>query len=212
MHEPSGLRERKKEATRQRLMRAAFDLFEEHGFDDVSCGRIAAAAEVSKKTLFNYFSLKADLILDAERHHVHDLADVVRAREPGQTPHGALHAQLLAALAQRLPATGLSDRPEALRLRRLIRANPMLAERERQFQDQRQRLLAEALIEENSPELTARLIATQVHGIRQVLFAENTRRVLAGEAADDVYPDAVAAAECAFRLLAEGLGDRLRRG
>src|SRR5687768_14196998 len=100
--EQSGLRERKKDATRRQLSDAALDLFEEQGFHNVSCAAIAAAADVSKKTLFNYFSLKADVVLEvARKHHVYAPAIVVREREPGQTPHSALRAYLLDALAER---------------------------------------------------------------------------------------------------------------
>nr|WP_042193102.1 TetR/AcrR family transcriptional regulator [Kibdelosporangium sp. MJ126-NF4]CEL20567.1 Transcriptional regulator, TetR family [Kibdelosporangium sp. MJ126-NF4]CTQ89478.1 Transcriptional regulator, TetR family [Kibdelosporangium sp. MJ126-NF4] len=212
MDEQPGLRERKKDATRRQLSNAALDLFEEHGFHNVSCAAIADAADVSKKTLFNYFSLKADVVLEvARKHHVHAAATVVREREPGQTPHGALRAFLINALVERHPITGLSDDPEVLRLNRLIHTTPVLAEREAQYQEDSRRLLAEALIEEGASELTARLIAAQIQGVHLVLVAENTRRVMAGESPDDIHPDAVAATEHAFHLLEGGLGDLLRR-
>ncbi|GAA2961336.1 TetR/AcrR family transcriptional regulator [Actinokineospora diospyrosa] len=207
-----GLRERKKEATRRKLSAAALTLMEAHGFDDASCAAIAEAADVSKKTLFNYFALKADLVLElATRPHVYEAAAAVRAREPGETPHSALRAYLLTALAERRPVTGLSDHPDVLRLNRVVRDNPALADRAAQYREESRRLLAEALIEEGSPELTARLVATQVHGTHEVLIAENTRRVMAGESPDAIYPDAVAATNQAYDLLAHGLGDLLRR-
>jgi AcrR family transcriptional regulator len=206
-----GLRQRKKDATRQQLARAALDLFEEHGFDNVSCAQIADTAEVSKKTLFNYFSLKADLVLEAGKQRVYEPAAVVRGRDAGQTPHGAVREYLLKALAERRAMSGLSDHPDALRLTRLIHTTPTIAERERQYQDESQRLLAEALIEEGSPELAARLISAQIHAVMQTLVAENARRVMAGDTPDDVYPDAVTNTDQAFRLLESGLGDLLRR-
>ncbi|MBM7776542.1 AcrR family transcriptional regulator [Actinokineospora baliensis] len=212
MDDQPGLRERKKEATRRQLSAAALDLIEAHGFDDASCAAIAAAANVSKKTLFNYFALKADLVLELPRKpHVHEPAAVVRAREPGETPHGALRAHLLAGLAARHPSTGLSDDPEVLRLNRVIRDNPPLADRAAQYREESRRLLVGALIEEGTPVLTARLVATQLHGTLEVLIAENTRRTMTGDPPDQIYPDAVAATEEAFTLLTQGLGDLLRR-
>ncbi|SER40276.1 TetR/AcrR family transcriptional regulator [Actinokineospora terrae] len=212
MDDQPGLRERKKDTTRRQLSAAALTLFEEHGFEHASCAAIAEAANVSKKTLFNYFALKADLVLEvARRPHVDEPATVVRARPPGQTPHGALRDHLLAGLAERRPVTGLSDDPDVLRLNRLIDVTPALAERVAQYQEESLRLLVEALVDEGTPDLVARLVAAQVHGTHQVLVAENTRRVMAGEPLDSIHADAVAATEQAYHLLEHGLGDLLRR-
>ncbi len=56
-----GLRERKKEQTRQLIFDAARKLFEAKGFDGVSVAEVARAADVSEVTVFNYFSTKEDL-------------------------------------------------------------------------------------------------------------------------------------------------------
>ena len=51
-------RERKKRATRQRLMGAALRLFREYGYDDTTVEQISEAADVAKGTFFNYFETK----------------------------------------------------------------------------------------------------------------------------------------------------------
>lgn len=107
--------------------------------------------------------------------------------------------------------TGLSDRPDIQRLARLITATPALVARRLQYDGLSQDLLAQALIEEQSSEFTARLVAAQLLGTQNVLFAENSRRTAAGESPDAVYPDAVRQTEHAFRLLERGLGDLFRR-
>lgn len=57
-----GLRERKKSQTRQVIADTAMDLFRRHGYDAVTVEQVAAAAQVSKKTVFNYFTTKEDLV------------------------------------------------------------------------------------------------------------------------------------------------------
>lgn len=206
-----GLREQKKDATRQRLMRVAVKMFDKRGFDNVSVAEIAEAAEVSKMTVFNYFPVKEDLVTGVGRHHIEEPASVVRNRAPGETPHEAMLAFFLASLAERQPFTGLCDRPEVLRLHRLITDTPALTVRWLHYRHETERLLAEALVEESSSELTARLIAAQILGTQQILIRENQRRILDGEAADDVYPDAVVNARHGYRLLETGLGNLFRR-
>jgi AcrR family transcriptional regulator len=59
-----GLRERKKALTRQRLTDTATQMFVARGFDAVRITEIAAACEVSEKTVYNYFPTKESLVLD----------------------------------------------------------------------------------------------------------------------------------------------------
>ena len=59
-----GLRERKKARTRQRLTDTATRMFLARGFDEVRVTEIAAACEVSEKTVYNYFPTKESLVLD----------------------------------------------------------------------------------------------------------------------------------------------------
>ena len=57
-----GLRERKKRQTHEAIAEAAMALFVEHGFDAVTVADVARAADVSEKTVFNYFPAKEDLV------------------------------------------------------------------------------------------------------------------------------------------------------
>lgn len=86
MTEGMSLRERKKLQTRHRLLAAATELFAERGFDKVSVAEIAEAADVSKMTVFNYFSGKEDLVLAPMEQHVGDVARAVRNRAPANPP------------------------------------------------------------------------------------------------------------------------------
>jgi AcrR family transcriptional regulator len=59
-----GLRERKKRLLRQRLSDTATEMFLERGFEAVKVVEVAAACDVSEKTVYNYFPTKESLILD----------------------------------------------------------------------------------------------------------------------------------------------------
>jgi len=60
---PTGLRERKKQKTREAIQRAALRLFSRNGYDETTVEDIAAAAEISASTFFNYFPTKEDVVL-----------------------------------------------------------------------------------------------------------------------------------------------------
>ena len=60
---PSGLRERKKQKTKEAIQREAMRLFQERGYDETTIEQIAEAAEISPSTFFNYFPTKEDVVL-----------------------------------------------------------------------------------------------------------------------------------------------------
>ncbi|MER6105536.1 helix-turn-helix domain-containing protein [Streptomyces sp. NPDC001832] len=206
MTEGMSLRERKKLRTRRRLLTAATELFAERGFDKVSVAEIAEAAEVSKMTVFNYFASKEDLVLAPMEEHIGDVARVVRDRVTGESAAAAVRRQFLAAIEARDPSAGLSDAPVALGLRRLIQETPALLIRAHAFSMRSFDLLAEVLVEEGEDPSIARIAAAQLISTRNALITANQMRLLAGESADAVAPDAVALAERGFDLLDKGLG------
>jgi AcrR family transcriptional regulator len=75
-----GLREQKKRATREAIARAAWKLFNRRGFDAVTVADIAREANVSEKTVFNYFPTKEDLVFGAGMQRAAKLAELVEAR------------------------------------------------------------------------------------------------------------------------------------
>ncbi|QIQ04078.1 TetR family transcriptional regulator [Streptomyces liangshanensis] len=204
MHEHTpGLRERKKRRQYQVISDTAITLFLAKGFDRVSVAEIAAAAEVSKPTLFRYFPAKEDLALHRFADHEDESARVVAGRPGGTGPLQALLGHLLDGLVRRDPVTGLSDHPQVLAFHRLLYGTPSLVARMAGYQQRSEAALAAAL----GGGIEGALGAGQVIAVLRVLALENWRRVAAGESADDVYPDAVAAAELAFGRLRTGLPD-----
>ncbi|MFF7136658.1 MULTISPECIES: TetR family transcriptional regulator [unclassified Streptomyces] len=181
------------------LSEVAIRLFLEKGFDAVSVAEIAAAAEVSKPTLFRYFPAKEDLVLYRIADHEDEAARVVV--ESGEAPLVALRRHFLDGLERGDPATGLSDHPQVLAFHRLLYGTPSLVARAHGHIERQEAALAVAL----GGDLDARLAAGQIIAVRRILAMENWRRIAKGEAVEDVRRDAVVAAERAFGVLADGL-------
>ena len=86
----ASLRERKKRATRRSLRRAALDLVAERGFARVTVEDIAAAADVSPRTFFNYFPTKEAALFGADPDRITGLRERVARLAPGQPALTAL--------------------------------------------------------------------------------------------------------------------------
>jgi AcrR family transcriptional regulator len=80
---PEGLRERKKRATRDAIAVAARRLFAQRGFDDVTVGEVAVAADVSEKTVFNHFATKEDLAFAGREEGIAQFVAAITQRPPG---------------------------------------------------------------------------------------------------------------------------------
>ncbi|MFI5694284.1 TetR/AcrR family transcriptional regulator [Kribbella sp. NPDC051586] len=188
----TGLRERKKQQTYDALSEAAIALFLKRGFDEVSVTDIAAAANVSKPTLFKYFPTKQDLVLHRIADHRHESARVVAAAVV--PPVQALREHFLAGLTARDPITGLNDHPQVLAYYKLVFTTPALTTRLHQFMDDDERALAEAF----GAGLAGELLAAQAVSVQRVLSRRNWEVIAAGRRAADRYLDAVTEAETAF--------------
>ncbi|MFC5217926.1 TetR/AcrR family transcriptional regulator [Streptomyces coerulescens] len=192
-----GLRERKKRRMYETVSETAIRLFVEKGFDAVSVAEVAAAAEISKPTLFRYFPAKEDLVLYRIADHEDEAARVVRE---GPTPVAALRRHFLDGIERCDPITGLNDHPAVLAFHSLVYGTPALVARMYAYLERSEAALAEAL----GGGLDARLAAGQIVAVQRILAEENWRRISAGEPVAEVKRDAVTAAERAFALLEAG--------
>jgi AcrR family transcriptional regulator len=75
-----GLRARKKRAAREAIAATARRLFAERGFDTVTVAEIAAAADVSEKTVFNHFPTKEDLAFADRERGLNQLVAAIAGR------------------------------------------------------------------------------------------------------------------------------------
>lgn len=103
---PLGLRERKKQQTKQALERAAFDLFARQGYVETTVEDIAAAAQVSRASFFRYFGAKEDVLAADD-----DLRRAAfMAAFTGQPADRPLLAAIKAAVRQYLAGVHADDR------------------------------------------------------------------------------------------------------
>ena len=195
----AGLRERKRQRTHDAISAAAITLFLAEGFERVSVADVAAAAEVSKPTLFKYFATKEDLVLHRIADHRAEAARVVAGS--ALSPLAALHRHFRDGLERRDPVTGLNDHPQVLAFHRMVFETPALATRVASYAADDEAALAEAL---SGPD--ARVAASQIVAVQRVLARDNWARLVAGESADRRLPGAVADADRAYGLLRGGLG------
>lgn len=102
---PTGLRERKKQRTRDALVDAALRLFQEHGFAETTLDELCATVTVSKRTFFRYFANKEDVVL-APSHELWStfLREVESLPPSRRTVFATLQEALLAALDKMVTA------------------------------------------------------------------------------------------------------------
>jgi AcrR family transcriptional regulator len=210
--EQPGLRERKKLWTAQHISETAVSLFLDHGFGNVPVADIAQAADVSKKTVFNYFPAKEDLVLFQIRDHMDEPARTVTQRHPGQSPVGALRERFLTGLLSRDPITGLNDNETILSFQRMVLGTPSLKLRLLEQQLNSEDALALALTEalgEPPGSIIPIAVACQIIAVQRTLIVRNLNRMLDGASADEVHTESMAEAETAFGLLEEYLDKHL---
>ncbi len=99
-----GLRERKRQQTRQELIGAAMRLFEEKGYEQTTVAEIASAAGVSTKTFFNYFASKDEVLFP----HLSRRIDAAQALIEHRGPDDQM-ADILVAAMQHMLADALTE-------------------------------------------------------------------------------------------------------
>jgi AcrR family transcriptional regulator len=89
-HMAEGLRERKKQRTREQIIDAAMELFAERGYHATTIADIAEAADVAPRTFFSYFPSKEAVVFHNVDRDVDRLASALGDRLPGETAFDAL--------------------------------------------------------------------------------------------------------------------------
>jgi AcrR family transcriptional regulator len=159
-----GLRQRKRQQTRERLTRVAIALFLERGFEATTLDDIAAAADISRRSFFHYFASKEDVVFAWQEDSTAALLAAVAARPATESMLVAAENAISSMVKQLEPG-------EAVAMAQLKRDNPALQARDQVKYEKLERALADALGKragQKTEKLGARLVAMIATGAMRV--------------------------------------------
>jgi AcrR family transcriptional regulator len=208
-----GLRERKKRLMRQLISDTATAMFLERGFEAVRVAEVAAACEVSEKTVYNYFPTKESLILDREEATTEDIR---RALGPGGAPISPIDAavELIAAETNGFFDSWPESHDEPLdltlvrRFSDLLERTPSLRAARRDMADRLVEVAARAMaaragVDPDDPE--PQIAADAILGLWRVQFRAMTKYSDGSRSAAEVRDLVLAEVRRAARLIDTGL-------
>lgn len=203
----TGLRERKKQQAREDIAAAAGRLFAERGFDAVTVEEVAEAAGVSKKTVFNYFPAKEDLVFLRFDERESGLIGAVLNRPAGASVLESFRA-ISHAYCDELAATPPGAQRRSVFT--LIEQSPVLARRWHQLRNHYLEVLAGALAAEagtdaDDPLPTA--VAAALLGAERSIKRAAGLRLRSGVPPADVGAWLHPQVDRIYDRLAAGLGD-----
>jgi AcrR family transcriptional regulator len=205
-HQP-GLRERKKQRTRELIADTARGLFLERGFDSVTVAEIARDADVDAKTVYNYFPSKPELFYYRLEEFEQAMVDAVREREAGVSILAAFGRFVL----DREGVLGQADASERLRaITRTIVESPTLLAHERQVFARFTATLAAAIADETgarSSDVMPWVVANALIGVHRSLIDYVRGETLAGTPNRKLARDVRVQAKQALAALESGLAD-----
>ncbi|TDC07928.1 TetR family transcriptional regulator [Nonomuraea longispora] len=140
-------RERKKRQTRHLLIQAAVRLFTEQGYEQTTGAQIAAAADVSTKTFFNYFPSKEDVLFAGTERYYGLALEVIADRAPDDTAPQVLRRCFDRAIGRYLAQGMWAEEPEMAEIhQRLLATVPSVRAKALHVMFDAQRRIADALL------------------------------------------------------------------
>lgn len=175
----AGLRERKKQQTRELIAAAAATLFAERGYEHVAVIDIARAAEVSEQTVYNYFPTKRHLVLDRDEALRARLTELVHRRPPGVSPAAAIRAEALSFVEE---IASLSAEQVRGGLGHLAAISPAIRRLSLEMTDRHADAIAAVLTQATGEDAAlAKVRATALAWVFQIITDETGRRAQAGQ-------------------------------
>jgi AcrR family transcriptional regulator len=200
----TGLRERKKQQTREAIHRAAMRLFAERGFEATTIADIAAAADIAPRTFFSYFPSKEEAVFAKFEPAFESFDRAMRERPAGKNALEVLREWIVGF------ASEFTGDIEAARLEaRLRQESPAVAACDLKHMRQFERRLAEAVgddLGEPADALRPRLVAAAAVAALQA-SSDKADAILESdsERAEQLVADPAGFIDDALRFLEAGL-------
>ncbi len=163
----NNLRERKKADTREAIRAAAVELFCTHGFDATTMDAVAAAADVSVRTVFRYFPTKEDLVFADVDADLDDLRALLDARPDDEPVMSSVRA-VVEVLAGRMEGGRDAD----VRMAPLLHDEPALRQRYLAVLDQVEETIADwarSRLDSGPGDLRPGLLAASMVSVQRVV-------------------------------------------
>ena len=208
--ETEGLRERKKRAARETIAATARRLFAERGYDAVTVAEVAAAANVSEKTVFNYFPTKEDLAFAGREEGIARFVAAIRERPHDQSVLDAFRAMT----GTVLDVFVAGGDEELLAVARIIRGSTALQERLTVGWESGAAAITAAVAEASGAaedDLMPAIVARTLWFTHRSIFRDALTGLLAEDDRDELVTRLKATADRTYDQLAAGLGDYGRR-
>jgi AcrR family transcriptional regulator len=201
-----GLRERKKRAAREAIATTARRLFAERGYDAVTVAEVAAAADVSEKTVFNYFPTKEDLAFAGREEGVARFVTAITERGDGESVLDVFRAMTHTVL----DVFVAGGDPDLLTVARIIRGSQTLQERLTVGWESGAAAITAAVAETSGAaedDLMPAIVARTLWFTHRSIFRAALTGLLDGEDPERLAARLRVVADQAYDQLAGGLGE-----
>jgi AcrR family transcriptional regulator len=186
----AGLRQRKKQRTRDQLLDAAQQLFLRQGYARTTVDEITAVVDVSQRTFFRYFANKEQVALTLMADGADDFIDYLRARPSDENPLQAMSAATRETWQSRsVPEQGVTSANAVLEIFQLVESTPTLLAAHLHRLAEQQQLIAEVLAEREgidpAVDLRPRLLAAVFGAVGRIAQHEWAAGATDGVASED---------------------------
>ncbi|MFQ6393132.1 TetR family transcriptional regulator [Nocardia sp. KC 131] len=145
---PAGLRERKKQQTRLRIIEVGLDLCDARGFDATTVEQIANAADISPRTINRYFDSKEDIVLGPIKDFGATVAETLRGLPVTGNELDTLRQAFLRTIDRAIDGNDeLVSFRQFQQMQRILRSSPSVSARSLEHADHKSIAIAEVIAE-----------------------------------------------------------------